>query len=349
MNRKNIITTALFVALMVFTFWIVFKGNNLSDIRSALMQMNGWYVVGAAICGLFFVSAEGIMIWYLLRALGVKKNIMNCIRYSFIGFFFSGITPSATGGQPVQLYCMSKEKIKAADSTVVLMTVAVIYKFVLVLIGLGILLFWHQGLVQYLGQYRYLYYFGLFLNVIVTMILVFVMVSPTCFKQIVGFGEKILVKLHILKPSKERGASIEKMASDYHMAVEFFMGNKKHIVVTCLITFIQRISVFFITYIIYRGWNLGEYDFLIITLLQGSVYVAVDMLPLPGSQGISEMMYQTVFASIFTGSYMAASVCVTRGISFYFVLIISALFVCWWYMRNLMLKKQEMGIKKTVA
>ena len=66
---------------------------------------------------------------------GVVSNIR------LLDFFYSGITPSATGGQPVQLYYMNKDGNKGSDSTIVLMTVAVIYKIVLVVLGVGMLLF----------------------------------------------------------------------------------------------------------------------------------------------------------------------------------------------------------------
>lgn len=58
--------------------------------------------------------------------------------------------------------------------------------------------------------------------------------------------------------------------------------------------------------------------------LQASVYISVDMLPLPGSQGISELMYISVFAPVFTDTLLASSMCVTRGLSFYFLLAIGA-------------------------
>lgn len=41
----------------------------------------------------------------------------------------------------MQLYYMNKDGNKGSDSTIVLMTVAVIYKFVLVVLGVGMLLF----------------------------------------------------------------------------------------------------------------------------------------------------------------------------------------------------------------
>lgn len=60
-----------------------------------------------------------------------------------------------------------------------------------------------------------------------------------------------------------------------------------------------------------------------VMLLQASVYIAVDMLPVPGAQGITEMMYQKVFQMIFPAVYLMPSLYVTRGISFYFLLILS--------------------------
>ncbi len=52
---------------------------------------------------------------------------------------------------------------------------------------------------------------------------------------------------------------------------------------------------FFLTYVVYRGLGLYGTPMLDIILLQASVYIAVDMLPVPGAQGITEAMYRAVF------------------------------------------------------
>ena len=44
----------------------------------------------------------------------------------------------------------------------------------------------------YLGNYIYLYYLGLFLNTALVVILLFVMISPRCFKSLVLGGEAVL-------------------------------------------------------------------------------------------------------------------------------------------------------------
>ena len=51
------------------------------------------------------------------------------------------------------------------------------------------------------------------------------------------------------------------------------------------------------------------------------------MLPLPGAQGITELMYQAVFAHVFTGMYLIPSMLVSRGINFYFLLVVSLIIV----------------------
>ena len=53
-----------------------------------------------------------------------------------------------------------------------------------------------------------------------------------------------------------------------------------------------------------------------------SIYIAVDMLPVPGAQGITEAMYKKIFRNIFPEQCLIVSMCITRGISFYFIMIV---------------------------
>lgn len=266
MNRKNLISAIVFIMLAALTFYVIFKGNDMEAVLESIRNLNPLYLCAAALTAFFFVSAEGFMICYLLRALNYKTSAATCVKYSFVGFFFSGITPSATGGQPMQLYYMQKEGHKVSDSSVVLMTVAVIYKFVLVVMGIGILIFYYGPLADYLQGYLYLYYLGLFLNTLLVVILLFVMVSPKCFKALVVGGEKLLKKLHILKTSGERTRKLIEMADQYHEAVLFFLKNKSKIYAVIAFTVVQRCSVFYLTWLIYRGMGLEGADAITVML-----------------------------------------------------------------------------------
>lgn len=324
--KKRAVQAGFFLVIMLLTFLTLFHGKDLSKIGEALRKMQPEYLLAASCLALFFVSAEGWMIWYLMKNMPVSgKNVrlFRCIQYSFIGFFYSGITPSATGGQPVQLYYMNKDGHKSSESTVVLMTVAAVYKFVLVLTGIAILCFWSGPLKEELGKYFYLYLLGLLLNIVLVVIILGVMLFPAVILRAADFFVFLFVRMGIWKSSQNRAEKIRQFVDSYQNAVTWLYRHKKKLFTVIVMTFFQRSSVFLLTYAVYLGFGLRGTGVMKVFLLQASVYIAVDMLPLPGAQGITELMYQTVFAGVFTGAYLIPSMLVSRGINFYFLLLVS--------------------------
>lgn len=324
-KNKMLYNILIFITIMLFTVWSVFHGQNLTEIINAAKHMRLSFFVLAILLALMFVAGEGSMIYYLLKGIGENTTFIRCVSFSFIGFFFSGLTPSATGGQPMQLYYMKKDGIKLASSSAVLMTVAIVYKFVLVITGLGIYVIWRPSLKTYLGGYYWLYFVGLFLNVILVALLLTVMFVSQIMKNLLCKIESKCIAVKLMKPSSSRSEKINQFFAGYENTVTLLKKHKKWILTVVIGTFLQRCCLFILTYVIYCGFGLKGESIWTITMLQAAIYVAVDMLPLPGAQGITEAMYKSVFQTIFTGQYLVASMCITRGISFYFVMIISLL------------------------
>lgn len=192
-----------FIVIMSLTFYAVFQNQDLSEICNSITQMTLCSIIIAMSSGLLFVCIEGIIIWYLLSATGNRSSVWRCIQYSFIGFFYSGITPSATGGQPMQLYYMKRDGNKASDSSVILMTVAVAYKLVLVLIGVFLLTIWYQSLKDSMGEYIILFYVGMILNLVVMLVIICAMAFPNMLVKTIYFFEKGMICLRILNANNE--------------------------------------------------------------------------------------------------------------------------------------------------
>ncbi len=322
-SRKNQLSYLFFILLAVLSFYAVFHDHDLGMVAASLRKMKLPYLLLSVVNALVFTMMEGVMIWYLLRALQGRANYMQCIRYSFVGFLYSGITPSATGGQPMQLYHMNRDGNSLSASTVVLMTVALIYKLVLVLMGVVMVIFGFSVLKENLGSYLNLFYLGMFLNTSLAAVLLIVMIFPKFARYFLLKIESLFVKAGIFRQSEYRIYKIEQFVQNYQNAVLFLIQNKRQVIVVILATFVQRCLVFILPYIVYCGFGLSGTDALTILMIQMSIYLAVDMLPLPGAQGITELMYQRVFRDIFSLEYVVPSMCVTRGISFYFLLFFS--------------------------
>ena len=249
----------LFLAIMMLTFGVVLRGQNFSQLKSTLIRMKPVYVGAALFLSVFFVAAEGCMICFLLRSVGIIVHVRQCVGYSFAGFFFSGITPSASGGQPMQLYYMKRDGIPLPEGTAVLMAVATAYKFVLAVVGMMILLFWQKLLKEHLGGYFFWYIVGLSLNVLLVILLLFVMLRPVLIRHL---AEKIIVmaqKCGMKIPKEKWLEKLDGFLDGYRGTVLFFRDHKEKILILIVMTFVQRSSAFLLTFLVYLGfgpvWN----------------------------------------------------------------------------------------------
>ena len=139
--KKILIDAILFFVIIGLTLYGVFHGEDLSGLKDAIKECNILWLIPAVPLVLFFIAGESIVIWHMLDCYGIYVKERFCFLFSAVGFFFSCVTPSATGGQPMQIYFMKKEDIPVPIATVILLVVTITYKFVLVVVGIGCLLY----------------------------------------------------------------------------------------------------------------------------------------------------------------------------------------------------------------
>ena len=98
------------MVVFALTIYGVFHGEDLESMMDAIRSADKrWLAPGLALVA-FFIWGESIIIWYMMRSYGIKLKKRTCFLFSSVGFFFSCITPSASGGQPMQAYYMKKKK-----------------------------------------------------------------------------------------------------------------------------------------------------------------------------------------------------------------------------------------------
>ncbi len=108
------------------------------------------------------------------------------------------------------------------------------------------------------------------------------------------------------------------------MGADYIKKNLSVVFNVFLITVVQRICLFSITWIVYRAYGLNSTDFIDILTLQIMIGVAVEMLPLPGAAGISEGCFLLAFTEIFGLELVKPALLISRGLNFYFILLLGA-------------------------
>ena len=325
LTRKQLLgNLLLFFGLIAITFFLLLRGQNPRElwqaIRSARVSM-----IGIAIgCMCVFVLSEGAVTWQCLRLFGCRSRLKNNIFYALVGFFFSSVTPSASGGQPMQMVYLKKEKIPISVSSVVLMIVTITYKLVLVMLGLFVLFFQPRIKDTYMQDVMPVMWLGLWLNVFCVAFMLLLTFHPQLMRQILVKGHEVLVKMHILKKKTSRLEKLENAMDEYQKTAEYLKNHPGVVGIVFLITCLQRVALFFVTYFVYRSFGLHQYSMYDIVILQGMISVAVDMLPLPGGMGISEKLFSMLFTGIFGQVKVLAGLILSRGLSYYTELLISA-------------------------
>lgn len=337
-NRKTILNGLFLIVVFALTLWSVFSGVDLRQLADYLSNANPYYTILSIICVLGFVLGESVIIHYLLKTLDSNISFSHCCLYSFIGFFYSCITPSASGGQPMQLIAMRKDKIPVAVSAVVLAIITITYKLVLVLIGVAILLFRPPSVMQYLDGVEWLMYLGLVLNVICIALLLLLVFQTNSIRAITNGTLNLIDRIHPLYNRIALEDKLENLISQYNGTAEFYRSNQRIILNVLGITLVQRFLLFFVTWLTYLAFHLSGESMFVITSLQGMISVAVDMLPLPGGMGISENLFLQIFQPIFGETLVLPGMLVSRGISFYTQLIICAIMTV---MASFILKRKE--------
>ena len=323
-KKKKIANTAFLLLVFALTLYSVFKGEDFRAVMRAILKVNPWYILPGGLGVIIFIWGESIIIWYMFRTLKIHEKRWTCFLYSCVGFFFSAITPSASGGQPMQIYYMRKNKIPIPVSTLVLMIVTITYKSVLVVIGLFVAFFQRGFVHRYLEGILPVFYLGVALNVGCCIAMSVLAFHPALAKWIMMKCPKLLERLRILKYKPERTRRLSASMDQYNATAVYLRTHGKVIINVLAITFLQRFALFFVTWFVYKAFGLHGAHMYDVVMLQAVVSVSVDMLPLPGGMGISENLFLIIFRGVFTAGLLLPGMVLSRGIAYYIQLLLCA-------------------------
>jgi uncharacterized protein (TIRG00374 family) len=319
--KKTIRNLIVFILLIGLTFYLIFKDQNVLEILNIAVSVKKRYILVAIIAMCLYLLGETINITRILKELGEKSTFLRNIRYTLIGFFFSSITPAASGGQPMEIYYMHKEKIAVANSTLALLVH--LTSFQIVTITLGILsTILHFEIVK--SGLIYLVVLGILLNSTALTLLAISIFSKRLSKGLINFAVKVLRFFRIPNIEKKQ-ESLEKELEKYQESAVYIKEHKKLMIKTLVTTFIQVIIYYSIPYWVYLAFGFTGYNFFQIVTLQAMLYATVSGIPSPGAVGVSEGAFIEIFKGVFPATMMNSAILLNRGASFYLFVIISAI------------------------
>lgn len=322
---KNMPMNLAIIAILIFiTFKYLITGFSSQDIKDAYNISQKSYLVVAMLFAILYMFCEAKNTKRLLNSFGYDAKIFQTVRYAFTGFFFAGLTPSATGGQPVEIFVMKKEGIKISHSSLVLMLELCSFQLATVIMALVGFYYNFDYIMNGDNIYTYVIFFGIIINFLIFLFIFFAIFSKRFLKYIKGICYFFIDKLKFIKDKDKKKKLVDSGLDDYRYSSIYVKSNKLIAFKTLVTSFIQVSILYSISYIVYRALGYEELSFFSVFFLQALAFVSVSAMPLPGAIGISEKVFNFLFLPTY-GKLLNEGLILTRGINFYFLFSVSAL------------------------
>ena len=172
--KKNSLILLLITAVVVF---FVIK-DDFNDIVNALSKANIIFIIIGMTFSVLYWLFKSLALHNIVREYREKIKLKQIFKQITITQFFNGVTPFASGGQPMQIYMLGKSGIKFTHSTNIIVQDFILYQMALITHGvIAVLLNMKFGLVETNPLLTTLTIVGFTINTLVGLGLLFVSFS----------------------------------------------------------------------------------------------------------------------------------------------------------------------------
>ena len=311
------------LSMIGVTFYIIFKNNEIEQIIPIIKEASAFYLILGLILMLLFNICEAWAIKVLMKSFSYIPTFGQCLKYAFIGFYFCAITPSASGGQPMQVYYMKKDGIEIGSATLGILIITVAYQIGMLLLGLLMFLLRPVLVSGNLGLSVYFLAFGVAANLIMVITFLSIAFHKSFLKNIMFGGIRLFARMKIIKNVDLALQKVEVHLEEYQICADHIKKNTRILVYILAIIITQILTRLSVAFVVYKAFGLHGYNFIDIVALQTMLALAVESLPLPGAIGASETGFLAINTKIFGASKLVPAMLLSRGINFYFFLLIS--------------------------
>lgn len=324
--KKEKISTIILIILTIGIFYVLVK-DNYRDIFYSIINANYFYLLIAVIFYVLYTVLQAIPFYTF-----TKMNKYN-LKFSFFIYlvavtnFFNGITPLATGGQPLQVYELHKNKVSVVNSTNIVIENYIIFQFSIVLFGIISLIInniFHLFAVN--SILTNLTIIGFILNLSIFIFVLLVAFNKTLILNIINIIIKFLSKIKLVKNEKKHIKKWTKNCEEFNENFKLLFKNKKILLLNTLVFIVAFFFYFSIPlFIIYSLKITSNINLITTILLSSYIFLASSYLPIPGASGGIEYAFIEYFKNYIIGFKLKSLLLVWRFITYYLPVIVGGI------------------------
>ena len=330
----NLIVLAISVFLVI---QFLTSENGLIDlVKSKDSFLIGWAIAGLLVFDLnMFIDAIVTMIY--IRMQYKDFRLIDAVKVAFVGVFFGAITPSNTGGQPMQLFVMSKMKVNIGFGSACMTQKFIVYQYVTMAISIFAIIakfeFFQDSFTNFWSSAFIV--LGFLTQVLVTVLFLIVCYSSKVTVFLLRLIGRLLKKIKFVKEPEKKIKRLKREFIQFHKANKLISSDKKRFALIIGLVFVQVLMIMSVPFFIYlafdmpknaaaQGLPLGNlFDFICI---QSFVLFTSNLIPLPGASGGAALAFSMYFGRYFGDKRILPAILLWRFIVYYGAMLLTAPF-----------------------
>jgi len=326
--RKQVLWSVLFVFIAAVSIFVVMQQSrefSLNQLLDFLTHSNPLWLFVSFLSMLCFIIFEAVALLLLCRAFGYRQRLGRGLIYSTGDIYFSAITPSATGGQPVSAYFMVKDGVPPMVVTVILLSNLFMYMLAIIAIGLCCFIFFPGLFSQLSALSQTLIVIGSIIQLVLALFFFMLLRKEKLLHRICTFGLHLLCKIRILKNEESRQERLCSYMTSYREYSQLLTGHSKTLIFTFVFNLLQRLAQIAVTMFTYLASGGAADKALDLMALQGYAVLGSNVIPIPGAMGVCDYLMLDGFGSVMSEASAVNLELVSRSFSFYICIIICGL------------------------
>ena len=340
-NKRShrVLWSVLFIVIAALSVVAVTSFNrnfHFSEFFKSVSSASAPWIV-AAVCGTFgYILFEALSLMYICRSFGYGRRLKSGLLYSSTGFYFSSITPSATGGQPAQAYVMIKDGIPGVFAAIALLVNLLMYTLSIAVLGIFAFIARPSLFLKFSVVSRIMIIVGTVIQFTLAALVLLLIKN----KRILhGIGKRLirlLGKLHLVRDKDKLLNTFDEKMAEYDRYAEYLHGKRPMMFKVLGINILQRASVISVTMFTFIALGGRGAEIFNIFVIQIYVLLGSTFMPIPGSIGITDYLMIDGFSNLITKSSVEPGTLelLSRTLSFYICVFACGLFMLYYYFKG---------------
>ena len=240
---------------------------------------------------------------------------------------------------------MAKDEIPMRKSYITLMLNTIYFKLIILIFGIFVLLVNSSYVFSGPIIYKICFFLGFAVDTVIVLLGILLLFKTSFVEFLYNKLALFFRKFKIFK-NRFKDDNTNAVIDRYKDEIHFIKNHKILVFITFIITFLQRLALFSIIYVIYKAMGYSGYSYIDLLIIQLSVQISIEALPLPGGAGISESMLHNIFTVIFSAQMADVGMLLTRTFTFYVPLIVSGLILLIEYIVNSKKHKEKSEVNQ---